>query len=112
MYKGRPVDLKKGITGSPRSLQLKIEPDESFKQFLPKDAQYKIQSWDAILVRGKRPVTKRTFSGGSGTLNGFTARPGDRILVEVKNLVRRTYTGGSEQVKIPASTSLINIPIN
>jgi len=111
LFKGKPVDQKRGVTGTVRSLTVKALPDPSFAQFLPKDAKYAVTSWEALLVRGKRPVDKKTFTSGTGTLN-FNSKPGDRILIEVKKVARKTYTGASEQVFSNGKTEIINIPLN
>jgi gliding motility-associated protein GldM len=54
---GRPVNEKQGMASpGPRTLSMKAVPDESFKNFLPKDARYRVTKWEATLVRGRRPV--------------------------------------------------------
>lgn len=110
--KGKEVDQKRGMKApGPRSIKMMAVSDPSFKQFLPKDARYKVTSWEAILVRGKRPVNKKTFKGPDGNLASFAsiARPGDRILIEVKKVVRRNFLNKNETVKI--GTTIMNIPL-
>lgn len=112
-YRGKEVDQKRGMKApGPRSITMKAIPDESFKAFLPKDARYRVTSWEAILVRGKRPVSTKKMSGPEGNLSSFAAqaKPGDRILIEVKEVQRKTYTGGSEKVKL--GTIIMNVPLN
>jgi len=106
------IDQKRGVTGSPRSLTIKVIPDPSFAEFLPRDARYAVTSWEAILVRGKKPAGRKTFTSATGAVNFSNAKAGDRILVEVKGVVRRTYNGGTEQVFSKGKTELFNIPIN
>jgi hypothetical protein len=90
---------------------MKAIADESFKAFLPKDARYRVTSWEAILVRGKRPVSTKKFNSPEGNLSAFAAqaKPGDRILIEVKQVQRKTYTGASEKVKL--GTIIMNVPL-
>lgn len=110
--KGKEVDQKKGMKApGPRSIKIKAIPDPSFKQFLPKDARYKVTSWEAILVRGKRPVSTKKFTQGDGNLASFAAiaKPGDRILIEVKKVIRRNFQGKNETVKL--GTTIMNIPL-
>jgi gliding motility-associated protein GldM len=110
--KGKPVDQKKGMKApGPRSIQMKAISDKSFKEFLPKDARYKVSSWEAILVRGKRPVKKKNFTSSDGNLSSFaaSAKPGDRILIEVKKVIRRNFQNKSENV--PIGTTIMNIPL-
>ncbi len=111
-YKGRPVDQKRGVEGSPRSLTIKVIPEPEFKKSLPKDANYLVTEWEAILVRGKRPVDKRTLSSATGTINFSSARAGDRILVEVKGVARKKVLGGTDPVITEKNPVLFNIPLN
>lgn len=108
----KPVNEKKGVRApGPRSIKMKAIPDESFKAFLPKDARYKVTKWEATLVRGKRPVDKKTFTSGTGNLSSFAskAKPGDRILIEVKQVKRLNFKNQSETVKV--GLVLKNIPL-
>lgn len=110
--KGKEVDQKRGMKApGPRSIQMKAVADESFARLLPKDARYRVTKWEAILVRGKRPVSKKTFSDPDGNLSAFasSARAGDRILIEVKEVRRMTYTGSTEAVSL--GTIIMNIPL-
>lgn len=110
--KGKEVDQKRGMKApGPRSISISAVPDKSFKQFLPKDARYKVTSWEAILVRGKRPVNTKKFKSSEGNLSSFAsvAKPGDRILIEVKKVVRRNFQNKTENV--PLGTIIMNIPL-
>ncbi len=111
-YRGKEVDQKRGMTApGPRSIEIDAIPDQSFKQFLPKDARYRVVSWEAILVRGKRPVNKKEFNEPEGNLSSFAqqAQPGDRILIEVKRVIRRNFQGQNEEVKL--GTIIMNVPL-
>lgn len=110
--RGKEVDQKRGMKApGPRSITMDAVADQSFKQFLPKDARYRVVEWEAILVRGKRPVTKKTFKEPDGNLSSFAsaAKPGDRILIEVKSVIRRNFLGQNESVKL--GTIIMNIPL-
>ena len=112
LAKNKPVDEKRGVRApGPRSITMKAIPDESFKAFLPKDARYKVTKWEATLVRGKRPVDKKTFTSGNGNLSSFAskAKPGDRILIEVKQVKRLNFKNKSENVNV--GLVLKNIPL-
>src|SRR5690606_12668937 len=100
---GKPVDEKRGVAApGPRALTMKAIPDESFAQFLPKDARYRVAEWDCILVRGKRPVATNNFKSETGNLANFaaTAQPGDRILIEVKKVTRTNFLNKTEEVNL------------
>jgi gliding motility-associated protein GldM len=110
---GKPVDTKQGMNApGPRSIQMQAKSDESFKTFLPNDARYRITEWNAILVRGKRPVRTKNFSSESGDFNDFNsqAQPGDRIVIEVKSVKRMNFRNVIEDVNV--GTPIINVPLN
>lgn len=111
-YKGKPANLKTGIKGCPRSLDIRAIPESNFASQMKKDARFKVTKWEATLVRGRRPVLpKKTFSSGKGALAAFvsSAKPGDRILVEVLKVKRLNYQNRKLSVNIPAT--IINIPL-
>jgi len=87
-------------------------PDESFAQFLPKDARYRVTGYDVFLGRGSRPV--QTLSSNGPTINlsaiAAKARPGDRIVIEVKKVQRMNFRGQTETVRMPST--VFNIPLN
>ena len=110
---GREANQKQGeVASSVRSIQMKAEADEGFKTFLPKDANFAVTNWDCILVRGKRPLSTKTFSGQIGQVSEFAglAQPGDRILIEVKKVNRTNFMRQVEEVNIPST--ILNIPLN
>lgn len=110
---GKPLDVKVGVNApGPRSVQMQAKSDESFKTFLPNDARYKITEWNAILVRGKRPVKTKNFSSETGDFNDFNSQgqPGDRIVIEVKSVKRMNFKGVIEDVNV--GTPIINVPLN
>jgi gliding motility-associated protein GldM len=110
--KGKPVDQKRGMRApGPRSIDMKAIADASFKEFLPKDARYKVAEWEVMLVRGKRPVDRKKVTSARANLSSFAskAKPGDRILIDVKKVQRRNYLNSVETV--PMGTIIINIPL-
>ena len=114
--KGKEIDQKRGMTApGPRRLIVKAEiSDDYFKNNLPRDSKYGVSDWTAMLVRGRRPIgSPKKFSGADGNISSISgsAQPGDRILIEIKEVRRRKYLGGSEVVKISGSP-IVNIPLN
>jgi gliding motility-associated protein GldM len=110
---GKPVDEKQGVPSpGPRSITMKALPDEGFKTFLPKDARYRVSEWDCILVRGKRPVATQKVTSETANLASFAAQaqPGDRILIEVKTVIRTNYQNKTETVNL--GTVIKNIPLH
>jgi len=112
--RGRELDMKTGEKApGPRSLTIDVVPDENFAAFLPKDARYRAVEWTAYLARGNRPVDQITATGQTANLTKFAsqARAGDRIVVEVKRVQRMNFKDKLEDVKLPTSASVFNIPL-
>ena len=110
---GRELNLKSGVSApGPRSLEIKAIPDQSFAEFLPKDARYRVSQWEVTLARGSRPVKTERVTAEQINLSSFAAlaRPGDRIVIEVKQVQRMNFRGNVENVNI--GTEIIQIPLN
>ncbi len=110
--KGKSVNAKEGFPiPGPRSLELSAIPDESFKNFLPKDARYRVAKWEIILARGSRAIEKQKVNGPSVNLRRFAAvaKPGDRIVVEVQKVERMNFKNEIENVKF--GTAIYNITL-
>jgi gliding motility-associated protein GldM len=100
----KPVNLKQGEKAtSLRVLRVEAIPDENFKAQLPKDAQYKVTRWTITLARGPRPVGQ-PIKATSETVNisqlMSNARPGDRLVVQVDQVLRRNFRGNTEEVAL------------
>lgn len=110
---GRDIDLKNGIkAGAVAGLRAIAEPDANFKSEVPKDANFRIRNMDVILARGTQRVATMTLTTESIDLSAWRSqmRPGDRIMIEPKNVVRMTYEGTPEPVTV-SGNDLISIPI-
>jgi gliding motility-associated protein GldM len=111
---GRDIDLKNGIkAGAVLGLRINAEAEENFKNEVPKDANYRVRNMNIILARGNARVAETTVTSELVDLSAWRAqmRPGDRIVVEPRNVVRMTYKGTPEQVAV-SGQDIINIPIN
>lgn len=110
---GRDIDLKNGIkAGAIAGLRVVAEPDANFKAEVPKDANFRIRNMSVILARGTARVAELTLTNESIDLTPWRSqmRPGDRIVIEPKGVVRMTYKGTPEQVTVN-SQDLVTIPI-
>ena len=108
---GSPIDEKRGASASGlRTLQIRAEADESFKNFNPDDAQFRISEVVVYLARGSRRVDQVTLSGG-GSIAGLAqqAQPGDRYVVEVKGCQRKNFRGNIENVNLGNPIRTINL---
>ncbi len=111
----RPANTKVGepATGL-RSLILRAEPDADFAAQLPKEARYAVTEAEVILARGSRPLKSVTATNPNVNLAGMIdmAQKGDRIVIDVKKVVRKNFRDQIEEVSIPGAASIINIQLN
>lgn len=95
-----------------RSLKITAKMPTDFQMINPRDAPCKVRKYKAFLIRNNRVVDSKEVDGDSGSqLSAIAqaAKDGDRVMIEVIKVQRRTYRGGSENVKIP--DTIFNIPI-
>ena len=111
--RGREIDLKRGLKQAPRVLQLRAQPDESFQQFLPKDARFQVSQSEITLVRGGRAVASVRGSGPDVNIAQIAgaARSGDAIVVEIRKVQRANFRNEIEDFN-NFSPRIISIPIN
>lgn len=109
---GKEVDKKVGVRGgSLTGLRVVPEPDPTFKEEVPKDAVYRIRSMEVIHARGASPVNRMNATNEVLDLGPWRAqfKPGDRIVIEIKTVTRRTYKGQDERVEV--RNEVHNVPI-
>jgi gliding motility-associated protein GldM len=113
-YSGnKPIDMKTGVPAtSIRSLTMRAIADESFAQFLPKDAQFRVSEYTVYLARGNRPVDQAKASGPDVDLRRFAAKAkaGDRIVIEVSKVQRMNFR--KEVIDVPMGTPIFNVQLN
>ena len=110
-----PVDLRQGIKPNQvKSLRIVVEPDENFKEEVPKDARYNIKSMQVTMGSGSVAKAQQNASNGSPDLGAWAAqaKAGDRIVFIVRDAVRKTFTDSEEKVNIKGSNGVIFVPIN
>jgi gliding motility-associated protein GldM len=109
---GKEIDLKNGVRGAATTgLRINADADENFKAEVPKDAQYRIKSMEVILARGTQRVATINATSEILDLGAWRSqfRPGDRIVVDIKSVTRRTFTGEEEKVDVVGG--VIGIPV-
>ncbi|HEY8935998.1 MAG TPA: gliding motility protein GldM [Cyclobacteriaceae bacterium] len=109
---GKEIDLKNGVRGNALTgLRIVAEAEENFKQEVPKDATYRIRSMQVIHARGTAPVNTTTATNENIDMSSWRAqfRPGDRIVIEIKTVTRRTFKNEDEKVEV--KSEIINVPI-
>jgi len=110
-----PVDLRNGIKANQiATLRFVAEPEANFKEEVPKDARYRVKRAEVILGRGTAGVQRMNATNENPDLRAWTnqARPGDRVVIDIKDVVRRTYQDEEEKVTVTGSSGIISIPIN
>jgi gliding motility-associated protein GldM len=110
-----PVDLRSGIRANQLgNLRIVAEPEANFKEEVPKDARYRIKRAEIILGRGTAGVQRLNATNENPDLRSWIsqARPGDRIVIDIKDAIRRTYKDEEEKVTPKGSSGIIMIPVN
>jgi gliding motility-associated protein GldM len=109
---GKEVDKKLGVKGGTLTgLRVVPEPDANFKNAVPKDAVYRIRSMEVIHARGATPVARMNATNEVLDLGPWRAqfKPGDRIVIEIKTVTRRTYQGQDEKVEVRNEVHSVDI---
>ncbi len=113
---GAPVDMRRGLNApGPAALEIVPVPDPSFAGALPKEAMYRVASGEVVLARGKSPVNRFAITGNGINMTALRAqaRPGDRIVLEVKTVQRkRNYGGGVDEIEIPGNVGVFTLSLN
>ncbi len=110
----KPADLKNGYPApGPRSIEMRALADKDFKEFLPKDARYRVTGYVITLARGKRAIGSEKVTSDNVNLSALAqkARPGDRYVIELKQVMRRNFRNKTEEVP-GMSAEIYTIPIN
>ena len=100
---GKEIDKKAGVRGgSLTGLRVVPEPDPTFKEEVPKDALYRIRSMEVIHARGTSPINRMNATNEVLDLAAWRSqfKPGDKIVIEIKTVTRRTYQGQDERVEV------------
>ena len=111
----KPIDFKRGeAINRLRTITVKAIADEDFKNFLPKDARYRVTDAEIVLARGSRPVGKAKLSGDSANLSSLMskAKPGDRLVIDIKQVQRMNFQNKTENVALGSSASVVTVPLN
>lgn len=86
------VDMGKGISSKTPRIYLKAIPDDSFAQFLPEDAKFRVAEAQVTLVSGG--LARKSITVGE-TVNlaplMSMARKGDQLSIEIKKVQRQNF---------------------
>lgn len=92
------VNLKEGIDANTPELFLRAIPDESFAQFLPDDAKFRIAEAEVTLVSGGLGRGS-VRTGEKVNLRGMSGRKGAQIVIEIKKVQRQNFRKQVEDFK-------------
>jgi gliding motility-associated protein GldM len=93
-----------------RMINLKAKADRDFRETNPEDSYYQIIEWKGYLRRGKNAKTTKIFDQENEAVSQLgQPDPGDRIVVEITKVRRRTFTGGWEEVNM--RNEIFQIPL-
>jgi len=92
------VNYKEGIDANTPELFLRAIPDQSFAQFLPDDAKFRIAEAEVTLVSGGLGRGS-TRTGEKVNLRGMNGRKGAQIVIEIKKVQRQNFRKQVEDFK-------------
>ncbi len=103
------AELNENAITCPPSMGVKIIPDESFANFLPKESSYRAESYKIQHVRGVFAKATVNGSGGAANLGAIKAqaREGDRIVITQIVAKRSNFRG--ELLNAKLSTRFIQV---
>ena len=112
---GAPIDLRRGLNApGPAMIEVVPVPDASFAGALPKEARYRVASGEVALARGKSPVARFPITANGINLQAIRAqaRPGDRIVIEIKTVQRLNFRNSIEEINIPSNIGVFTLSLN
>ncbi|WP_421764061.1 gliding motility protein GldM [Ekhidna sp.] len=84
------VNMKEGIPSRTPELILRAIPDESFAQFLPNDAKFRVAEAEVTLVSGG--LGRGSVRAGERiNLRSMGGRKGDQLVIEIKKVQRQNF---------------------
>jgi gliding motility-associated protein GldM len=109
---GAAYDDRRGVPASAaRSIQVIAVPDESFKNFSPEDARFRVSQIQVSLARGTRRVAGPLTLAGGGSVTSLAqnAEPGDRYVIEILGVQRQNFKGQVSDVEMGSQQRTVNL---
>lgn len=107
---GKPVDTKIGVPlNTLKKIQVKATLSSAAKSMLQGKYSYRVAEYIITLARGRRAFEQNT-TGEIGLLMN-KARPGDRLVIEVRRVMRISNNGNEEVIRELTGT-VITIPLS
>jgi len=112
---GQPINARTGVAPlALKNISIKAIADADFAASQPEDATYKVTEWEIEFARGRKlvsgiskltPPDQQVSMSGKGQL----LQDKDIILVTPKKVMRKTYLGTWEEVKVSSMPVLIPV---
>jgi len=112
LVNGRPVDPMRGLpASSARQVSVRIVPDEDFARSFREDARYSATQVKVTLGRGTDKLGEMPIGGGSGNISSLMsrARPGDKLVIQVGEVVRLNYKNDIEEIPNASKPTVITL---
>ncbi|WP_255726882.1 gliding motility protein GldM [Dyadobacter sp. CY347] len=109
---GAVFDERKGAPASgARSIQVVAVPDESFKNFSPEDARFRVSQIEISLARGNRRIAGVTLNSGGGSISSLAqqAQPNDRYVISILKVERQNFKGVISEVEMGNQTRQVTL---
>jgi gliding motility-associated protein GldM len=109
---GAAFDERRGAPASgTRSIQVVAIPDESFKNFSPEDAKFRVSEVEVSLARGTRRINGVTLRGGGGSISSLAqqAQPGDRYVITILKVERQNFKGAINEVEMGTQNRTVTL---
>ncbi len=108
-----PINVLAGIPKADiGKLMIVVTANEEFQKVCPQDARYKIKKWSAIAASGKVSKGQSSGSGPRMMLKFDQIQPGQRVVIEVEELVRINFRNEEEEIKLPNELKYFTVAVN
>lgn len=112
--KGKQVSNGESLPRARPVLEFEVEPDAEFAKSYPKDARYRVRQAKVSIRKGLKASQEiGTFDLGNNSslkgdlirgLNKVRAQPKDRLIIQLKDVVRINHAGQAIPVKLNESS--------
>jgi gliding motility-associated protein GldM len=112
LVNGRPVDPMQGMAASSaRQVTVRVTPDPEFASRFKEDARYSATQGKVTLGRGRDKLGEMPITNGSANIASLMgrARPGDKLVIEVNEVIRLNYKNDIEEVPNAAKPTIVTL---
>ncbi|TAE31961.1 MAG: gliding motility protein GldM [Cytophagales bacterium] len=99
------------VVSSARSVRVDAVSDESFKNYAPNDANFRVTGISVTLARGTKRVQAVELGPNGGSLGAMAAEmaPGDRLIIQVNGVQRRNFKGDISEVPMGSPIQTVGL---